>query len=610
MGKKREIVTYLKNCSMFVARGCVAGTGLTAIHKRIFNHMKNVATADIVRELSEFYAYEKNILDIWNALSVCEQDFITYIVQYGGIEYFPTTLEYAKKHNFVVEYKTSYGYTRSIFESYEYAYLKFLHLLHRHIPTTKAVLLFPSGKDMPPFILKTLQTVIKPMEWKYEEYVPLKTDFIICRENRLGDFASLVRFISTEQIKVAVETFDLTKAKIVKLSETIGFEEVCDRNGKFCALREAKRSSNFKVAPLLFALAINSKLVEVDSEGNVLPGKQSADLFIKLPQEFAKRLFDDYAKENGIREFNYVPYIKVYGGEGWVKWDNCRKLVFELLKSCPMGVFVKFKDFNKYANIFLGDIFRQVINCSILIKEANFSYTPWGNYRPDWDECEAQLIRIILSFLSTIGIIDIAYTQNIPRVKYSYDDFYVGIAGFRITKLGAWILGMVDKYDGTAEVITQNAVGELLVLPDYSIVISGLKCRIEHEAFLSQFLTKISSDENAAIYKLDFKSIVRAYGNEITPLKIKKYLKNASNKPLPVNVERILSDWQTKVGRVKIREVTVLETDDALLLEEIKHIKAMKDIIIDELPHAVILTNDNKKKAKTLIEKNGWLVKI
>jgi hypothetical protein len=36
----------------------------------------------------------------------------------------------------------------------------------------------------------------------------------------------------------------------------------------------------------------------------------------------------------------------------------------------------------------------------------------------------------------------------------------------------------------------------------------------------------------------------------------------------------------------------------------------MGDIIIGDLHHAAILVNDSKKKAKTVIEKNGWLVKI
>ena len=67
--------------------------------------------------------------------------------------------------------------------------------------------------------------------------------------------------------------------------------------------------------------------------------------------------------------------------------------------------------------------------------------------------------------------------------------------------------------------------------------------------------------------------MTRAFNNGIMPQKIGAYLKNASSQPLPDNVRRSLDDWQAKVGRVNIRSLTVIETDDALLLEEIKHIR-------------------------------------
>jgi len=593
-----------------VASGCATGTGLTAVYKRIFRNSKNVVKAEMIRALSMFYVDKKNILNIWNTLTGCERDFITYIVQCGGKEYLPATLACAKKHNVSLDYEVRFGYKKNIVEYSDYLYLKFLHLLTQHIPGTKTPLLFPSGKDLPPFILEVLQTVIEPLKCEYNKYIPTKTDYIICRENRLGDFAAVVRFAGSEQLKVTVGTFALTKSKLVKLSETIGFEEVCDKDGRFCAPRDAKRNNDFKVAPLLFALAANSNLVDVTTEGDVLPGKQSTNLLMKPFHELAKKLFADYAKENRICELHYITYITAYGGERWIKWNECRKPIFELLKKCPVETFVKFEDFNKYAQFFCGNFFRRMLNFAVTVKGYNFGYNHWGGYNPNWNECEAQIIRLILSFLSTIGMIDIAYTQNTPRIEYDDDDFCVGIAGFRITKLGAWILGMTNKYEASTAVNTLNDEGELLVLPDYSIVLSGLKCRIKHEIYLSRFLTKVSTDENASVYKLDFKSAIRAFDNGITPLKIERYLKDASSKTLPDNVKRSLADWQTKVGRVKIRELMVLETDDALLLEEIKHIKAMNNLILGDLHHAVILDNDSKKKAKTIIEKNGWIVKI
>jgi hypothetical protein len=588
--------------------GCVDGTGLTALHKRIFDNKSPVLKKDMVKNLFAFYTNEQNIITLWNGFSECEQDFIRYIVQCGG-EYFPTTLLYAKKHNLKLEHITPNGYKKNITSPFDHMRLKFLHLLTWNIPNTKTVMLFPGG-DIPLLVFNVLKKLVGPIQFNYEEYFPAKTDYIICRENRVSDFATIVKIAASERLKVKPATFDLTPAKLAKLSELIGFEEVCDKDGKFCVPKEAKRNNDFKVAQPLFILAANSGLLNIDQEGLVCPGKNASNLLSVSPNELTKHLFNDYLTKNNISELRYTTYIAFREGHWQINWRECRETIINLLKKCPVEKFIKFENFDNHVKMFYGPFFRRLFYGDVIVKGYKFDNYYYGYYKPDWNECESQIIRTILSFLSAMGLVDIAYTENVVRIKYADDDFCVGVAGVRLTKLGAWIFGITDKYQTTKTVTTLNDHGQLLVLPDYSIIISGLKCRIEHETYFSKFLTKISVDANAAVYKLDFPSIIRAHDNNITPQKIKKDLQKASDKNLPDNVSRSLDDWQQKIGRVKIRTLTILETDDALLLEEIKHIKGFGNIIKNNLPHAIAIDSGQQKKAKTLIEKNGWPVKI
>ena len=608
MTEIEEFVDYLANCLDGTPYGCAEGTGLTALYNRIFNNKQPVLREDMLKNLCVYYANEQNIIDVWNGLSECEQDFIRYIVQCKG-EYFPTTLLYAKKHNLKLKYENSKGQKNSIVSKFDYKRLKFLHLLTWNIPDTKTVVFFPGG-NMPPIVSNVLKKLLGPIKFECTEYTPIKTDYIICRENRISDFATIVKIATSEHLKVKPTTFDLTPAKLAKLSEIIRFEEVCDKEGKFCLPKEAKHSNDFKVAQPLFILAANSGLLDIDKEGHVYPGKNAPDLLSGSPNEIAKQLFNDYLKKNTIAELRYLTYITVRDSHWLISWQECRKTIIDLLRKCPTEKFLKYEDFDNHTRMFYGNFFRRSLRYGVIVKGYNFTDNYYGYYEPDWSECESQIIRLILSFLSAIGMVDIAYTENITRIKYANADYCVGIAGFRITKLGAWLLDITNNYQPTKNISTLNDPGQLLVLPDYSIIISGLKCRIEHETYFSQFLTKISINENAAIYKLDFPSIIKAHDNNITPQKIKKDLQKASGKPLPDNVIRSLEDWQLKIGRVKIHTLTVLETDDALLLEEIKHIKGLSDIIISNLPHAVAINNKQTKKTKTIIEKNGWPVKI
>ncbi|MCL2690993.1 MAG: helicase-associated domain-containing protein [Candidatus Bathyarchaeota archaeon] len=608
MSEIAELVDYLNNCPMDTAPGCVEGTGLAALHKRVFNNKTLVTKKDVVQNLSAFYANKQNLINIWNGLSECEQDFLKYILQCGG-EYLPTTLIYAKKHNLKLEYVTSNGYKKNITSPFDYTRLKFLHLLTWNIPNTQTVLLFPGG-DMPSYVFDFLKNLVGPIKFECVEYIPAKTDYIICRENQVSDFATIVKLATSERLKVKSTTLDLTPAKLAKLSELMGFEEVCDKDGCFCSPKEAKRSNDFKVAQPLFILATNSGLLDIDKEGFVCPGKEVSNLLSGQPHELAKHLFNDYITKNAISEIRYITYVAFREGYWQINWSECRKTIIDLLKKCPVEKFLKFEDFNNYARLFCGPFFRRLFYGDVIVKGYKFNNYYYGFYKPDWDECEAQIIRLILSFLSAMGLVDIAYTENVARIRYANDDFCVGIAGFRITKLGAWVFGLTDKYRPTKTVSPLNDQGQLIVLPDYSVIISGLKCRIEHETYFSKFLTKISVDGNAAIYKLDFPSVIRAHDNNITPQKIKKDLQKANDKPLPDNVVRSLDDWQLKIGRVKIHSLTVLETDDALLLEEIKHIKGFSSVIKNDLLHAIAIDGNQQKKAKTLIEKNGWPVKI
>jgi hypothetical protein len=602
-----KLAEYLNTCTNDTVYGYAEGTGLAALHKRIFNNKTNVLKADMVKNLSAFYANEQNIINTWNSLSECEQDFIRYVVQCGG-EHIPTTLLYAKKHNLKLESKTPNSHVKNLSSS-NYLRLKFLHILTWNIPNTKTVIFFPGG-NMPLNVFKLLKKIVGPIKFESAEYTPTKKDYLICRENRISDFATLVKLTTSERLKVKPETFDLTPSKLAKLSELIGFEEVCDKGGKFCPPKEAKRNNDFKVAQPLFVLAANSGLIDIDPEGFVLPGKKSSTLLSGSPNTLAKKLFNDYIAENNLYDLHYITHIAVRNGYWQHNWHECRNPIIDLLKKCPAEKFLSFADFDNNAKMFCGNFFRKLFYGDIVVKGYKFADYYDSEYEPDWSECESQIIQLILSFLSAIGMIDIAYTENIARIKYANDDFCVGIAGFRITKLGAWILGITPKYETTKTVSTLNDEGQLLVLPDYSIIISGLKCRTEHETHFSKFLTKLSIDGNAAVYRLDFPSIIRANDNNITPQKIKKELQKASGNPLPDNVVRSLDDWQLKIGRVKIHTLTVLETDDALLLEEIKHIKGIDTIITNNLNHAVAIDSEQQKKAKTLIEKNGWPVKI
>ena len=164
----------------------------------VFDSKSNIPKERLVEELTPFYADPRKIIDIFNGLSECEKDFISYIVQYDGSEFLATTIEMAIKHGIELEYEEeSYNgrmRTKSVLDEYgcRYKSLKFLYLLQKKFPKSKTVVFFPSGKDMPAFVLEALKTVVKPMEFEYENYEESKSDYVIYRESRIGWWVKFV----------------------------------------------------------------------------------------------------------------------------------------------------------------------------------------------------------------------------------------------------------------------------------------------------------------------------------------------------------------------------------------------------------------------------------
>jgi hypothetical protein len=620
---KEQIMLYLnEKCTLLAPEGAAKGTGLREIWSMIFNNGKiiNLPKPDVVNRLAEWYADKQNIIDVWNGVSTglidipglsdIEKEFIAIYVQRDGDEFTASTKAIAQKHKITPPEEKNNYYSRysDFYSSYNTRYLRFLHLIINQYPKTKAVCLFPGGKEIPPFILPVLKEIISPWRFEYPEYKPAKTDHIICREHRTADFAGVVRFAGSEKLKVKEGTFDITKAKLAKMALSIGFDEVCDNNGQFCTPKDATHTNHFMVALPLFLLAMNSELIEVNEDLSVIP-KEEAVAFLSRPMhEVARDLFNEYLRSGDICETHYITSIALSNGEDHINWNAVRFPILRLLQSCPVGQFISYAEFERNALIACGGFFNDQVYGQVYVRGYSSSY--YGRYTPDWSECEAQIIRLILSFCGALGVLDIAYTERIKGFKFENNDFHIGISGFRITPLGAWILKLKTDYDAPATVL-QSADGELIVQPDHTVMISGLRKRIEHEIYLSNCLSKVSLDDNVAIYKIDFAGIVKAFDQNITPLEIKTYLEIASDKPLPENVQRSFDDWHTKVGRVKIRNVTVLETDDELLLQELIHIKSMDKYTSDVLKHAVVIKDDvSKKKVKSLSEKNGWLVKL
>jgi len=144
----------------------------------------------------------------------------------------------------------------------------------------------------------------------------------------------------------------------------------------------------------------------------------------------------------------------------------------------------------------------------------------------------------------------------------------------------------------------------IIIQPNYEIIVQDGAMKDINCIYLDKVAEKLSED-TASIYKISFKSMVMALDNGISIEDIIDYFKEACKNEMPENVLMSLKEWNEKSKKIKIRKVTIVETDDKYLLEELKSYKDIKKDISMELPYVFEINSKDANKIKRNIEKKN-----
>jgi hypothetical protein len=404
----------------------------------------------------------------------------------------------------------------------------------------------------------------------------------VSRENRTGDFAAMVKWCNTNKASVTANGL-LSKSPAIKIWKQCGYAEISYDSGT--PVENVRTLQKLCVTFPLYVLSVIGGLLVV-TENIACPGAKAPRLLNQQDNELIRRLYESYLSSQKWDEISVMQGIKAKRGH---KPNEARVNLAEELKLCPVGRAASVEQFEKYLRFSNADWARK--DSRYVVNAGGGNYY---SYDAEWDNYEKPLLRLILTFFGALGMLDICYGCGESGV--------VAPVYFKITPLGAWVLGLTPEYNPTVK-REQKIKGGFTVLPDYSVIVPESMSRLEHEMFFERLLTKVSATEQSTIYRLDFESCARAIDMDIGIDRLQSYL-SASEKPLPDNVVRALDDWRQQSRRINLRRVTVIECDDALLLEELLHYRGMGAYIKDKLVAAAVIDDDSVGKVKKLIEKN------
>lgn len=425
-----------------------------------------------------------------------------------------------------------------------------------------------SLETLPPKVSRTLATYNYRKQETYKTTVefPLavrETEAIARR-----DVQTVLRLVDLGKVAVSDKTFFPTGATLTTIAEVL---EDGDYYSDWTATRSPAgwdyRYDIGSIKPFAWTMLLQAgKLVELN--GKRLALTKAGQKALNEPSEKTlQTLWKQWLKTTFLDELRRIDSIK--GQTGKAKRSltavaGRRKVIVNALKDCPVNRWVELPSFLRYM-IAAGYDFEVSRNPESLSLESYGSF-----YYNSWVFLEARYILCFLfEYAATLGLIDVAYLHpDEGFLILPVDEFhegtlsrYDGLAYFRLTPLGAYLLGLSDRYQPAAPTPKQI----LRVLPNLEVVAVGELSRADR-LLLNSFLESVSD----VVWKLDQARLLDAIAQGRTVKELQDWLTASSGESLPQPVTQFLTDLQSRTTSLQdLGSARLIRCADAALAVQI-----------------------------------------
>jgi hypothetical protein len=174
--------------------------------------------------------------------------------------------------------------------------------------------------------------------------------------------------------------------------------------------------------------------------------------------ELLLEAFEQWSNESAFDEITRLTELKGFRTRGLQlsKPPARRAAIAEALSWCPTGVWISITDFYRALRAWHFVVPIEETNAGSLYYGYRYPYEPWTDTRSYWLLTQGLYTNVVLwEYLGTLGLLDLLYVPaeaiDLPVETYYYEDDsfsrYDGLAYFRITPLGAYLLGQADSYE-------------------------------------------------------------------------------------------------------------------------------------------------------------------
>lgn len=358
------------------------------------------------------------------------------------------------------------------------------------------------------------------------------------------DLQTVLRLIDLGKVAISDKTFFPTGATLTAIGEVL-------EEGDYYSDWAEKQSPGGwdyeyeigAIKPFGWVMLFQAgKLVELN--GKRLGLTKAGQKALTTPAEKTiQTLWKQWLKTTVLDELRRIDSIKGQTGKGkrsLTAVAGRRSAIVNALKDCPIGEWIELPVFLRYM-IAAGYDFEVSRHPESLSLEG---YGPL--YQENWSILQGRyLLCFLFEYASTLGLIDVAYLHPddglfILPINAHYDSTlsrYDGLAYFRLTPLGAYCLGLTDRYQPAA--LPQKQV--LRILPNLEVVAVSQLARADR-LMLDSFLEAVSD----VVWKFDQSKLLDAIAQGRRVDELRDWLVATSADALPQPVLQFLNDMQTR----------------------------------------------------------------
>lgn len=562
-----------------------------ALHSRTVDQLKQLAVllpigsvptrkAELVASILK-YLQGNSLRDLWQQLERLQQAAVAEVVH--------SSEDYYQQDRFIAKYgeETNWG-TGSIYSFNFKPSLLFLFFYDGWMPQDLKAQLKQFVPEPEPVTLHSSKATPESLIRTWRKYNPKRNDFdsvtdeigvTVCETERAAqhDLQAVLRLIDLGKVAVSDKTFYPTAATLNALAPLLAGGDYYDNflrtqpkknyneedynqrasSVHFFTLADIERDPNDvpeigAIKPFAWVMLVQAgKLAELTNKRLSLTSAGQKALSDPAAKTI-RTLWQRWLKTTLLDELRRIDSIKGQTGKGkrgLTAVAGRRKVIADALKDCPTGQWVATEAFLRYmiAAGYDFEVSRQPWN-------LNLSNSFYGDLDHDgnWMILEARYILCLLfEYVATLGIIDVAYihpadsiigSTDLSANTFTFLSRYDGLAYFRLTNLGAFCLGLTERYTPTP--LETKSV--LRVLPNLEIVALATISPAD-ELLLSTYAQKISDN----VWKLNQAQLLTAIeeGQQLSTLQ--ELLEARSEHTLPETVIQFLTDIQERTSSLQ-----------------------------------------------------------